>query len=88
MESFPSRKGLALKKPDKVVYVTSDVQKLKEGNSDIYDNAADDFHTKIRKAYTKFFQGYQIQNNCIIFNNDFNKSPEENADILLKDLKE
>lgn len=76
-------------KPEMIIYVTPNRFKINKVAGDIYDNEKDDFHKAIAHFFPlalEFFSekiGLQFMN----FENDFDKTPDENAHECLSEIK-
>lgn len=76
--------------PDVVVHVTASTQKINVVKGDIYDEAEDSFHTRIRSTFPHVCEWFLENKGVPFFNfvNDFNSTPEENATRLVEELCE
>ena len=78
--------------PDVIIYVRNKEQRIVKNAGDIYDNASEEVHQLIDKAYEKaldFISSYKYTRHIEIieFDNDFDKSVEENLEFLFKEAK-
>lgn len=76
--------------PELVVHVITDKQKIKAKGDDIYDSEKASFHKKIKETFPEAieFIKHKKPMQTITFENDFNKSPIENARDLAHAIDE
>ena len=75
--------------PDLVIYVTTDEQKIKKVEGDIYDNANINFHESLKSAFPSILSWFSDNLGLKVFHfrNDFNIKPEDNAKNLAAELR-
>lgn len=74
--------------PDVVVHVTTSKQKIDIVKGDIYDDEKEDFHNSIKATFPEVCDWFLHKKGVahMNFENDFDKTPEQNAVRLIEEL--